>query len=304
MEEIFKEKFIERYKELTDIDKFIEYSKKYLRKSIRVNTLKTNVNDVINGFKKRGYKIEKIPWCKEGFWIDGYTIGNTIEHFLGYIYLQEAASMIPPLALMPKSSEKILDMCASPGSKTTQMAALMENKGIIVANDDKIERLKPLTINLQRCGAANTIITFMKGQWFGQRKEKFDKILVDEPCSGTGAIRKSFKIAQMWNPHMIKKLCSDQKKLLSSAFESLRKGGTLVYSTCTLEPEENEEVIDFLLEKYSDAHLEKIDLNLNSSQPILKFDGKEYNPEVRKCLRIWPQDNDTEGFFIAKIIKK
>ncbi|MBI2673375.1 NOL1/NOP2/sun family putative RNA methylase [Candidatus Woesearchaeota archaeon] len=304
MEEIFKEKFIERYKELTDIDKFIEYSKKPLRKSIRVNTLKAETNDVKRRFEKRGYKLEKIPWCKEGFWIDGYTIGNTTEHFLGYIYLQEAASMIPPLALMPKAGEKVLDMCASPGSKTTQIAALMNNQGIIIANDDKIDRLKPLTINLQRCGVSNVVITLMKGQWFGSREEKFDRILVDAPCSGTGAIRKSFKIAQMWNPNMIKKLANDQRRLISSAFESLKQGGTLVYSTCTLEPEENEGVVDFLLNEYTNASLEGIELNLKSNPPVLNYEGREYNKEIKKCLRIWPQDNDSEGFFIAKIIKK
>ena len=137
---MIKDKFLERYRKLTNIDKFLEYSLKQPRKSIRVNTLKCDINKI----KKRFKNLEQIPWCKEGFWIKGYSIGNTLEHFLGYIYLQEASSMIPAVVLEPKENELVLDLCASPGSKTTQMAAMMNNKGLIVANDNKIIRLKAL----------------------------------------------------------------------------------------------------------------------------------------------------------------
>jgi NOL1/NOP2/sun family putative RNA methylase len=195
-------------------------------------------------------------------------------------------------------------MAASPGSKTTQIAQYMKNTGILIANDYTTLRMKPLSINLQRSGVSNCIITLMQGQWFRNSNIEFDKILVDAPCSGTGTIRKSFKTLRIWNPNMIKRLSITQKQLLETAFNILKPNGTLVYSTCSLEPEENEAVIDFLLNKYENAKLEKIELkNLKKSKPILEFDKNSYNENIKNCLRIWPQDNDTEGFFVAKISK-
>ena len=292
----WKQKFIERYSQLTDIEKFTEASLKPLRKSLRVNTLKTTIKEI----KARFENLAPIPWCKEGFFVEKYALGNTKEHFLGYIYIQGAASMIPPLILNPRPKETILDMCASPGSKTSQMAAMMKNQGLIIANDNKIDRLKPLTMNLQRCGVLNTVITKMEGRWF---KQKFTKILLDAPCSGIGTIRKSYKTISMWNPNTIKKMAGIQRQLISIAFNALEEHGTLVYSTCTLEPEENEAVIDFLLEKNENATLKKIAFKGKHRKAIEEFERKTYNSEVKNCLRIWPQDNDTEGFFVAKIVK-
>jgi len=291
----WKEAFLKRYSELTDIDKFTESSLKPLRKTIRVNTLKTSIQEI-----KSRFDLKPIPWCKEGFFINKLSVGNTKEHYLGYIYLQGAASMIPPLVLNPKPNDIILDTCASPGSKTTQMAAMMENQGLIIANDSKIDRLKPLTLNLQRCGVTNTIITRMEGHWF---KNRFDKILLDAPCSGIGTIRKSYKTIKMWNPQTIKKMSSLQKRLIANSFEILNKGGTLVYSTCTLEPHEDEAVVDYLLKRYDNAKLEKFSLDLKRGSIAEEFEGDVYSSEVKKCLKLWPQDNDTEGFFVAKIRK-
>ena len=301
-----KEKFVERYKSLLgeDYDKFIEYSLSYLRKSIRVNTLKASVSVVRK--KLEGWVFEQIPWYKHGFWIkhkEGRRdIGNWIEHQLGYFYVQEAASMIPPIVLDPKPGELVLDLCAAPGSKSTQMAQQMENKGILVCNDLTTKRISPLSINLQRCGVTNAIVTIMHGRKFKGLPMEFDRILVDAPCSGTGAIRKSFKTLRIWNPHMVRRLAATQKQLMDSAFAVLKPGGTLVYSTCTLEPEENEGVVDYLIDK-QDAKLEEIKLNIKRSNSITEFNGKKYNTGVKKCLRIWPQDNDTEGFFVANIKK-
>ena len=291
----WKKDFLERYKELTDINKFTEISLKPLRKTIRVNTLKTTTKEI-----KKRFDLEQIPWCKEGFFIKKKGVGNTMEHFLGYIYLQGAASMIPPLVLQPKAGDIVLDMCASPGSKTTQMAAMMKNEGIILANDRSIPRLKPLTMNLQRCGVRNTVLTRMEGRWF---KHKYDKILVDAPCSGIGTIRKSPKTIGMWNKNTIKKMAGVQKQLLVTAFKALHEGGSLVYSTCTLEPEENEGVNNYLLENFENSKVKKISLNIKAGKAIEEFEGESYDSDVKKCMRIWPQDNDTEGFFIAKIEK-
>jgi len=286
----FKEKFLERYSKYTDIEEFKEYCLKPLRKSIRVNTLKIEVDDL----KKRLKNLKQVPWCNEGFFIDGYGIGNLKEHFLGYIYVQEAASMIPALVLNPKD-EIILDMCAAPGSKTTHLAAIMKNKGLIVANDVEIKRLKALSINLQRCGVLNTVMTYMKGEGI---KNKFDKILLDAPCSGTGVIRKSINTLKIWNENMIKKLSYTQKNLIVNAFNGLKENGIMVYSTCSVDRDENEGVIEFLLDKFDNAKLEEINLNIKRSKCLSD------NNELNKCLRIWPQDNDTEGFFVVKIRKE
>ena len=303
----FKPKFIERYSKLTDWEEFKKCSLSFLRRSIRVNTLKISIKE-LKGRLEKSWDLEQIPWCKEGFWIEHTKkerrdVGNLIEHSLGYFYLQEAASMIPPIVLEPKPHDIVLDIAASPGSKTTQIAQYMENKGILIANDYTIERMKPLSINLQRCGVTNAIITLMEGQWFKKSGIEFDKILVDAPCSGTGTIRKSLKTIGIWNPDMIRRLSITQKQLLETGFNLLKQDGTLVYSTCSLEQEENEGVVDFLINKYENAKIEDIKLNIKKSNPVLEFENKKYNEEIKKCLRIWPQDNNTEGFFVAKIKK-
>ncbi len=290
----WKEKFLERYGKLTDIKEFTRVSLEPLPKTIRVNTLKTTVGEM-----QSRMKLIPIPWCGEGFTVkDGFALGNTLEHFLGYFYIQGAASMIPPVVLAPKPGEMVLDMCASPGSKTSQMAAMMGNSGLIVANDNAISRLKPLTINLQRCGVSNAVISLMHGHRFSGLQ--FDRILVDAPCSGIGTIRKSYKTIDMWNPNFARKLAGVQRNLVATAIGCLKSGGTLVYSTCTLEPEEDEGVVSSILEKHDDMKLERISLDIKRGECVEEFEGNRYGSEVKKCLRIWPQDNDTEGFFVAK----
>ena len=317
----FKEKFVERYSQLTDWDEFRKYSLSFLNRSIRVNTLKGKVVEIRKNIERKGWQLKPIPWCKEGFWVKGpkfeyerdgkvetrnrRDVGNLLEHHLGQIYVQEAASMIPPLVLKPKSGEQVLDMCAAPGSKTTQMAAMMNNEGLLVANDISGDRLQALGINLQRCGAINTLIALGTGYRF--KEGNFDRILVDAPCSATGTIMRSIKTINMWNPKIIKHLCGIQRKLLETAFQNLKSGGTMVYSTCTLEPEEDEGVVSWFLDEYSEAKLMEIpekDLpGLKKSPAVLDFGKERFNSEVKNCLRIWPQNNETEGFFVAKFKK-
>ncbi len=302
----FKPKFIERYEKLTNFEDFKKYSLEFLRRSVRINTLKISISECKKRLEEKGWQLTQIPWCKEGFWVvhnEGRRdIGNTLEHSLGHIYVQEAASMIPPIVLGPQPGDIVLDMCASPGSKSSQIAQYMENKGILVANDYKGIRIAPLGINLQRCGISNAIITLMEGRWF--KDLRFDKILVDAPCSGTGTIRKSFKTLMIWNPDVIKRLAGQQRQLIETAFDILKEDGVMVYSTCSCEPEENEGIIDHLLNNHDNAKLEKIYLDgLKVSKPILEFEKNRYRKEIENCLRIWPQDNDTEGFFVAKIRK-
>jgi len=290
----FKPKFIEKYEKITDIEKFKEFSLKEPRKSIRVNTIKISVNELKERLKD--FKLTQIDWCKEGFFIEGNRtdLGNLLEHSLGYFYVQEASSMLPPLALSPNENDIVLDMAASPGSKTTQLASIMKNQGLIIANELKYERTKSLSINLERSGITNTIITNSDAR---NIKGNYDKILLDAPCSGTGTIRKSPKTLKIWNPNMYRKLSNIQKQLIEHAFSLLKENGILVYSTCSISPEEDEEVIESLLNNHQNAKVEKINLNIKHVEPITD------NKEVKNTLRIWPQDNDTDGFFVAKIKK-
>ena len=323
-----KPAFEKRYRDLLGdrYDEFMKTSLTFLRRSIRVNTIKTSVREMKESLSD-DWKLTQVPWCPEGFWIEHNTgrrdIGNLPEHSLGYIYVQEAASMIPPLALSIKDSKNennmVLDMAASPGSKTTQIGMYMKNKGLLIANDYKPDRMKPLSINVQRCGLTNCIITLMQGQWFKTQRAsalvhrtkgsvesgiEFDYVLTDVPCSGTGTIRKSFKTLRIWNPGVVKRLAITQKQMIKAGFEILKEGGTLVYSTCSQEPEENEAVIDYLLSEFDNATVEKIKLNITRSDAILEFDGRKYNDQIKHALRIYPQDNDTEGFFVCKIKKE
>ena len=295
----FKQSFLERYERLTDFNEFKKAISMQLQKSIRVNTIKVSVKEL----KSRISGLKQIPWCKEGFYIEKKetAVGNLREHFLGYFYVQEAASMIPSLILEPKENDLVLDMSAAPGSKTTQLAAIMKNSGGIIANDIKWDRIKALSMNLQRCGVSNTIITIYKGEKFPDIK--FDKVLLDAPCSGTGTLQKSPDTLKIYNTGMIKKLSYQQQRMILKAYSLLKNKGILVYSTCSLEPEENESVVNCLLER-TDAKIEKASLqNLSSSPAILEFEKEKYNSEIKNCLRIWPQDNSSEGFFVAKIRK-
>jgi NOL1/NOP2/sun family putative RNA methylase len=251
--------------------------------------------------------LRNIPWIVEGFFIEHKEgkrkdIGNIMEHNQGHFYIQEAASMIPVLALNPKPGENVLDMCASPGSKTTQIAQMMNNKGKIIAADVRDDRIAILKRNISRLGVKNCEIVKKSGQQF--KDVLFDKILVDAPCSGTGTMREQEEIDK-WNPKIFERVSFEQKSLLHSAYCVLKKGGLLVYSTCSLEPEENELVIDWLLKRHKKTHLEEIKIpNLNRSEPILEYKEMKIDSRIKSCLRLWPQDNDTSGFFVAKIRKK
>ncbi|MFH1409558.1 MAG: NOL1/NOP2/sun family putative RNA methylase [Nanoarchaeota archaeon] len=304
-EPTIKPAFKERYEQLTDWDAFKAISLTFLRRSIRVNTIKRPVAEIKERLEKN-WTLTQVPWCREGFWMesDRRDIGNTLEHALGYIYVQEAASMIPPIVLDPQPGEINLDMCAAPGSKATQIAQYMNNEGTLLMNDYTGLRLKSLGMNVQRCGVMGAVITRQYGHQFSRLGMQFDRILVDAPCSGTGTIRKSFKTLKIWNPTMIRRLAATQKKLVLSAFDCLKEGGTLVYSTCSLEPEEDEGVVDHILSERKDAKIQPITLDIKRSPPVTSFEKYHYSDEVKHCLRIWPQDNDTEGFFVAKLIKK
>lgn len=269
--------------------------------SIRVNTIKISVKSLLEKLKEKNYELEQIPWIKEGFWVKNKeNLSKNLEHTLGYFFIQNSSSMIPALVLEPKPDDIILDLCASPGAKTTQIAMMMKNSGVIIANDITQKRLKALRGNLQRCGVLNTVVTRIRGEVFWKTGFKFNKILLDVPCTGTGTLNpRVFKETSL---SMVKALSKLQKKLLISAYNCLEKDGILVYSTCSLEPEENEENIDFAVKKLG-LTTEKIEIkNLIFEKAITEWNGKKFDKSVENSIRILPSEK-TEGFFICKLRK-
>ncbi len=311
--------FLERMQKLLsdkkDFQDYLDILKIPPVRSIRCNKLKIFPDKLKKKLEDKGWKIKQ-PWKNypEVMVVENNLepgeLGRALEHLLGYYYVQELASMLPVIALEPKENEIILDLCSAPGSKTTQTASEMKNTGTIIANEVSLGRIKILASNLERCGVANVIISRKDGVAFCNRIKKynselkFDKILVDAPCSGEGTLRSSPKTYVMWNIKTIKALPRIQKQLVLSAFEVLKPGGELIYSTCTHASEENEEVVDFVLKELGDKiKLEKVKLSIKTREGLTKWQEKKFLPKVKKCARIYPQDNNTEGFFIAKFRK-
>ncbi|AQS36550.1 16S rRNA m(5)C-1407 methyltransferase [Shewanella psychrophila] len=285
------------------IDDFIQYSNRPLRASIRVNTLKISSANFIELMKPKGWRLEPIPWCTDGFWISldsEIQLGNTVEHLQGLFYIQEASSMLPPTALFSQLNEAdnatILDMASAPGSKTTQIAALMNNSGLLIANEYSSSRVKVLHANVQRMGVSNTALTHFDARVFGEYLyNTFDAILLDAPCSGEGTIRKDPSALKNWSLESSQSIVATQKALIESAFLALKNGGTLVYSTCALSRFENQAVCEHLRTLYPDA------VEFESLSDLFMDADKACTEEG--FLHVWPQIYDSEGFFVAKIRK-
>jgi NOL1/NOP2/sun family putative RNA methylase len=296
-----------------DADKFFEIAYYGSPSSIRINTLKISVEDCKKRLEDYGWKLDQpIKGHPEIMIIKSRLkpgeLGKTKEHLLGYYYVQDISSMLPLLVLLPTKHDMFLDLCASPGSKTTQAAAMMENGGVLIANELSLGRISILNSNLERCGVSNTIVTKNNGVRFCKRLRKktkfsFDKILVDAPCSGEGTIRKSLKTFNMWNEKVIINLSKLQKKLAVEALKCLNVGGEMIYSTCTLGPEEDEAVVDFLIKNF-DIEIMNVEIEgIKLRDGVTSWNGEEYDPQVKKCRRLYPQDNDTDGFFLCKMRK-
>ncbi len=285
------------------LDDFIAACQRPLRRSIRVNTLKISVEDFLALVAPYSWQLTPVPWCAEGFWIerddeDAVPLGSTAEHLSGLFYIQEASSMLPVAALFAdgNSPERVMDVAAAPGSKTTQIAARMGNRGAILANEFSASRVKVLHANISRCGIHNVALTHFDGRVFGAAlPEAFDAILLDAPCSGEGVVRKDPDALKNWSVESNLEIAATQRELIESAFHALRPGGTLVYSTCTLNRDENEDVCLWLKAQYPDA-VEFLPLNdlFASAQEAITPEG---------FLHVFPQIYDCEGFFVARLRK-
>ncbi|MCU8003900.1 MULTISPECIES: 16S rRNA (cytosine(1407)-C(5))-methyltransferase RsmF [unclassified Shewanella] len=289
------------------MDEFIAACDRPLRRSIRVNTLKISSDDFKTLMQPKGWTFDPIPWCEDGFWIsydEEEQLGNALEHIQGLFYIQEASSMLPPTALFTPNAlftpsakwQCVLDLASAPGSKTTQMAALMQNQGLLVANEYSASRVKVLHANVLRMGASHCALTHFDGRVFGEYLyESFDAVLIDAPCGGEGTVRKDADALKHWSLDDVLAISETQKALIESAFLALKPGGSLVYSTCTLNRLENQGVCEYLKQVYGDA------VQFESLSDL--FDGADRATTPEGFLHVWPQIYDSEGFFVAKLTK-
>jgi 16S rRNA (cytosine1407-C5)-methyltransferase len=278
--------------------------------TFRVNTLKTKQTELEEKLVNLGFTFEKsvIPGS---FILTNKTqrdLTETDEYKDGHLYIQGLSSMIPALALDPHSGETVLDACAAPGSKTTQMSALMENRGSIIANDMSRVRLYKLTANIRTLGATNIQTFHVPAQELWRKfPNTFDKTLVDVPCSLEGRFLSSNpKTYRDWSVKKLLKLASYQKQILHSSISATKPGGTIVYSTCTLSPEENEGVIDWILTKHKDLVSlvdTNIPLGIETSPAKVEWQANKYENDISKAKRVLPT-NLFEGFFIATLQRK
>ncbi len=280
------------------------------QQSLRVNTLRTtDPAKIIQALQASGLAGQAYDWAPNCLRLIA-PIEEIRDHPLvsdGTVFIQNAASWLPVLALSPKIEERILDICAAPGGKTSHIAALTHNKAELWANDNSRPRLAKMRVNFERLGVRPAEMTLYDGRQLARKLEnvQFDRILLDAPCSGEGLMRlDKTKDFATWSVAHVKRLQQLQKHLIMQAWQLLKPGGTLVYSTCTMAPEENEAVVDYLLRKSGgSAQLEPIALQLpNTSAPIFSWQSKTFNPEIQKCLRLRPSF-EIEAFFVAKIIK-
>lgn len=295
---------MERYREIIpDFDAFMATLEKPQPVTIRVNRLKATPEKVAEALKKRGFDIKPTALSEWILQVEGEgSVAKTLEHWLGWFYIQEASAATAVMALEPHPEECILDLCASPGGKTTQMAELMNNTGLIVANDTTPKRLRALLANLSRLGVVNTIVTQWDGRNYPDLGIVFDKALVDAPCSSEGKAREEPELRQGADINFVRSISGTQKGLLRRALELVKPGGIVVYATCTFAPEENEAVVAYALQKVP-CELLPIDLPIPHSPGLTEWQGRVFGEEMKKCVRIYPHHIDSGGMFLAKLRK-
>ena len=303
--------FLERLKTIVGNEQYEPVVQSFSRPevlSVRVNTLKTTPHEIFTQLKARNITVRELPWSAEALILEGITreeLGRMDLTNDGLLYRQNLSSMLPVLALAPQSGERVLDMCAAPGSKTTQMAALMRNEGEIIAVEAIRGRYYKLRSVVTQMGATNVVLKLTDARRF-RLPAPFDRILVDAPCSSEGRFKMDDpETCAYWSPRKIKEMVRKQRGLLLQATRLLKPGGTLVYATCTFAPEENEGVVDWLLRKTGGRlSLEPVRFAGVPNYPALEsWSERIFNNRVKSCFRVLP-NREMEGFFIAKFILK
>ena len=277
------------------------------RSSLRINPLAGRPVDAIRRDVEALTELEPIAWCPDAFHIvgDKRAITESAPHAAGEVYVMNASSLVPALALDPQPGQDILDVCAAPGGKSAHIAALTGNRARLNLNDGIKPRLKKLREVIDLLKVEIVSMTDHPGQYLDKFVDaEFDRILLDAQCSGEGMADLGRSDAlRFWTPERVEQMGRLQQRMLVAAFKRLRQGGILVYSTCTVSPEENEAPIDHLLRHYPDARVEPIDLAIPEAVPgLARWQAREYHPDLRYALRVVPTPF-MEAFFVCRIRK-
>ncbi|WP_227354643.1 RsmB/NOP family class I SAM-dependent RNA methyltransferase [Haladaptatus salinisoli] len=294
---------LERYEPiLDDFEAFRAACERPLPSVVRVNGIKATRERVTRALDAEDVEWTPREWNESVLEIDA-SPGNTWPSFHGWTHGQEEVSSIPAVVLDPRPGDRVLDSCAAPGGKTTQLAALMDDEGLVVANDSNLGRLSALRFNAERLGVTSVAVTNQDARNFSLKPfdfAAFDAALVDVPCSCEGTVRKNPTALDDWSLDHIEGVSGVQKGILRRAVQATREGGEVVYSTCTFAPEENEAVLDYVLAS-EDCRLVEFEVGLRSEPGVTEWRGDEYDESVRAAKRFYPHHNDTGGFFCAKL---
>jgi NOL1/NOP2/sun family putative RNA methylase len=288
-----REFFISRYQELG-----WKYRDVKPKQAIRINSPNVEKASLLQRLESRGIELEKIPFLVDGYWVckSKFSVGATSEYLLGLYSIQEAAAQIPSALFTQLRDKIVLDACAAPGGKTVQLAGLMKNTGAIIALDIDKHRLTALSNQLERCRVESTITYDLDARQASTLNIRFDRILLDVPCSGNFAADKDwFKRRTIKDVERNAKL---QKEILTQATRVLKDDGEIVYSTCSLEPEENELNIDWAIRN---LRLQVVGVRCYGEKSPISIFGKHLDTSIEDCRRIWP--DRTQGFFVCKLKK-
>jgi len=294
-----------------EIQDILEIQKKDLPPGIRINLLKASPKDAIKNLSRRyNWQVRKLPFIENGWTIQesDTSPGGTIEHRMGQYYLQDAASMVPvSLFEFDMPHPLILDMAASPGGKTTHLIDRSMDKGFIIANDGSSGRIPALRSVLETWGGINQIITNYPGEdlgrWF---PAKLDIVLLDAPCSMENLRPTPNHPLRETSPVERQRLQERQIQLLKSGLQALKPGGQLVYSTCSLAPEEDEVVIDRILQRYPNSiKIENVSGKFDfDAAGLISFGEETFHSDLKHALRLWPHKTEMSGFFCALMTLK
>jgi len=307
--DLLSAELFQRYQEIIpDWEIFRETINKPLSVCIWPNLLKTSQADLYEKLSLRKLNIKKKDWLPDALILDPETEkGKYPEYLAGLYQIQEEVSMLPVIFMQPEPGEKILDLCAAPGNKTAQISVAMKNKGTLVANDKDFSRMRAIRNAIERLGLVNVATTSLDGIYF-PGNNIFDKVLADVPCSCEGTSRKKQNgLIKEVKLEKIKAISEFQKLLLKRAIELCKPDGSIIYSTCTYSPEENEMVVNWALNFFGEEVLAVTPLDIpqmNYSKGLTSWQGNSFSPDLDKTIRIYPHQNDTGGFYIAKLRKK
>lgn len=304
---------LERFKpllSLPDYQAMLEELGQPLPLAFRSNPLKAKPGAELEWAQRYGWQLESVPFCPTGRRVTAMQtpVSMTLEHRMGHYYIQDAASMLPVELFELDSLDRplVLDLAASPGGKTTHLTGRLFDRGLVIANDSSADRITALRLVLQTWGAANVAVTRFPGEKFGRwYPETFDRILLDAPCSMQGLRSTDSHPMRPITSREQDTLARRQTSLLAAAIAALKSGGQVVYSTCTLAPEEDEAVLDEILRRFSSSIvIEGLESRLPSPAPgLAEAYGRNFDPQVIHAARLWPHRFHTSGFFAALIRK-